>query len=133
MILGNVNRRLRLIIPLRICGPGGESLDKDAVIDTLFDGALTLPESVAVFLRLPYRGPRMLRLGHGRAHAFKSYAATVIWMGERREVLTYAAPGDVTVGLPLLRAHLVMFTLVPGGEVSIWPPSEIQTADVPTR
>ncbi len=55
MIQGTVNARLEAVIRLRVRGPGGAELDFDAVIDTGFSAALTLPPATAAALALRRR------------------------------------------------------------------------------
>jgi predicted aspartyl protease len=125
VIEGTVNGRCHVTVPLRLRGPGGLVVAKDAVVDTLFDRALFIPKALAVFLQMPRRGRRPLILGHNVEVLFETYEATLEWNGTERQAIAYAIPGgDPIIGLELLRRHTLVFTLVPNAPVYLYPPDE---------
>jgi predicted aspartyl protease len=65
MIKGIVNTDYEAVIRLRVQGPGGHERELDAVIDTGFNGFLTLPPLLVNELGL-------VRLSRGRALLAKS-------------------------------------------------------------
>ena len=52
MITGSVNANYEAIIHLSVRGPGGQEREVDAVIDTGFNGFLTLPPALVTALDL---------------------------------------------------------------------------------
>lgn len=52
MISGVVTGDRQAVIPLKVRGPTGQEQEIEAVIDTGFDGCLSLPSSVIVSLGL---------------------------------------------------------------------------------
>ena len=54
MIEGFVNANREAIVPLSLRGPEGQTREVNAVIDTGYSGALTLPHALVAELELPY-------------------------------------------------------------------------------
>ncbi|HLA64539.1 MAG TPA: hypothetical protein VK610_08920, partial [Rhodothermales bacterium] len=55
MIQGVVNDRLEPILALRVRGPSGSEEEVEAVLDTGFDGALSLPTEIIERLGLEWQ------------------------------------------------------------------------------
>ena len=56
VIEGTVNAFCELVVPLSLRGATGQTLEVEAVIDTGYNGLLTLPSSTVTELGLPRRG-----------------------------------------------------------------------------
>ena len=54
MIEGTVNASREAVVPLTVASPAGRMQPIDAVIDTGFNGFLTLPAALVSELRLPF-------------------------------------------------------------------------------
>ena len=121
MIRGKVNARHEAHIPLRVRGPGGSELDVDAVVDSGFTGALTLPAATVAALGLIRRSGGRAVLADGSVRPFDQYSAEVEWAGAWRAVLVSAVSDEVLVGLRLLAGHELRIEVVPGGVVEIKP------------
>jgi clan AA aspartic protease len=95
----------------------------DAVLDTGFNGFLTLPSHVVRTLRLPFVGHRRATLGDGSIAVLDLYLATVLWHEQEREVLVLQADGGPLVGMALLYGSRVVLHIVDDGDVLIepWP------------
>lgn len=57
MIEGVVNAAYEAVVTLILHGPGGRTREIEAVIDTGYNGFLTLPAALVAELRLPFLGP----------------------------------------------------------------------------
>lgn len=119
MIRGAVNTNNELVIPLRVRGPVGNVLALEAVIDTGFNGSMTLPPSVVAALGLAYRAGRPTQLGDGTSRVLDTYDAEVEWDG-------FWIAGTVTetgtvplVGTRLLAGHEMYVEFRSGGAVDI--------------
>jgi predicted aspartyl protease len=79
MITGVVTADHQAIIRLSVRGPTGQEQGIDAIIDTGFDGWLSLPSSLIVLLSLVWRQRGRALLADGRESVFDIYEGTVIW------------------------------------------------------
>lgn len=119
MILGTLNRRSEAIVPLRLRGPTGAELDVDAVLDSGFSGALTLPPAKVAVLGLRWRSEIDSVLADGTVVRFDCYDVEVDWDGVWRPVIVSAVGNETLLGMRLLADHVVRFEVVPGGFVEI--------------
>lgn len=121
VVVGAVSAGREAVVPLTLLGPGDppRRVDVGAVVDTGFDGALTLPPPIVAELGLPLRGSRPAFVADGRRTFMDLHRAGVIW-GERvRVVPVLAAPGKPLVGMRLLRGHELRVEVTDGGAVEV--------------
>jgi clan AA aspartic protease len=88
VIVGVVNSAREAIIPLRVRGPTGQERDVDAIIDTGFDGFLTLPPAAIAALGLAWLSRGLATLADGNPTFYDVYEATVIWDGRSITIRT---------------------------------------------
>ncbi len=119
MIEGFVNANLEAVVTLPLQGPAGQTREVDAVIDTGFNGYLTLPPTLAADLGLPVVGDGEAVLADGSEAAFDVYGVTVLWDDESRHIETGAVGVDPLVGMALLRSHNLNIDVEDGGRVVI--------------
>ena len=91
MIEGTVNAAYEAVVRLTIQGPTGAAREIDAVIDTGFNGFLTLPPELVAELSLPLEGIGRATLGDGSEATFPFYDVGVLWDGQMRNGLADAA------------------------------------------
>ena len=121
MIVGSVNVYGEAVVRLRLAGPEGQAQDVEAVVDTGFNGSLTLPPSIIAALGLPFRRSGRALLADGREALFDVHEAFVDWEGQSRRVAVDAAETDPLLGMALLRGCELKVQVVPGGGVFISP------------
>ncbi|SRR6266545_3014836 len=119
MITGKVTAELEEIIELKVNGSGAPPRQVEAVIDTGFNGYLTLPNRVVGLLNLPPAGNRSATLGDGSAVILDAFLATVSWHEHDRDVLVLEAEGGAVVGMSLLRGSRLSMEVVEDGDVAI--------------
>ena len=119
MIEGFVNANLEAVVTLPLQGPGGRTREVNAVIDTGFNGYLTLPPMLVADLGLPVVGDGEAVLADGSEAVFDVYAVTVVWNGQLRHVETGAVGVDPLVGMSLLDSHNLSIDVREGGRVAI--------------
>ena len=121
MIIGTVRANLNAAIDLTIIGPGGQQIDTEGVIDTGFNGHLTLTEEEISTLNLPSAGRRRIMLGDGSEHLTDVYDASVKWDGQVRDVLVESAEVQPLLGMALMRGYNLHIEVVEGGSVALEP------------
>ncbi len=119
MILGVVNAHSEATIRLPVRDTAGHEHEIEAVLDTGFNGSLTLPPAIIAALGLPWRTRSLVILANGTDDLCDIYTATVIWDGRARHILVESADTDPLVGMALLYGHDVHMQVVEGGSVSI--------------
>jgi clan AA aspartic protease len=122
MMTGVVNANLEAMLRLTVFGPGGQVQDVETLIDTGFNGFLTLPPALIAVLGLPWLGYRQVRIADGNQHLFDVYSAAVLWHGQSRAVEVEAVDAQPLLGMDLLQTCELRIQVVPGGPVMITPP-----------
>jgi predicted aspartyl protease len=82
MIAGIVNGDFEPIIPLSIYSVTGQIYTQDVIVDTGFNGWLSLPPSIISQLGLIWKRRGRAILGDGSECIFNVYEAVVLWDGE---------------------------------------------------
>ncbi len=121
MILGVVNPSREATIRLQVSGPGCVPQEVEAVIDTGFDGWMSLPPAVIAVLALPWRTRGRAILANGSEDEFDVHSGSVLWNGVPRRIPIEAADTDPLVGMSLLYGSDLMIRGVDGGRVQIEP------------
>ena len=123
MITGRVTAQRDATVRLVVLDSTHQPHDVDTVIDTGFNGFLTLPRVMLQTLQLPLAGNRRVTLGDGSTVVLDLYLATVLWDTQPREVLVLAAEGGSLMGMAMLYGHRVILHVVDNGDVLIdpWP------------
>ena len=121
MIRGRVNARNEAIVTLTLQGPDDQSQDIDVVVDTGFGSFLTLPPAVISELELPYSGFNRVELADGSETSLNYYDITVVWDGQPRNVVVFAADAIPLLGMSLMHGHNLNIDVLEGGGVTIQP------------
>jgi clan AA aspartic protease len=119
IITGHVTAQQHAVIPLTVQDWQGQPETVDAIVDTGFNGFLTLPLPQIARLRFPYEGIAEVILGDGDTVRLDAFAATVLWGGEVRTGLVLAADGLPLIGMGLLSGSRVCLEVTTGGPVTI--------------
>ena len=113
----NAHTEATVRLPVRAAGGGEQEIE--AILDTGFNGSLTLSPAVVAGLGLRWRTRGLVMLANGTEDHCDIDAATVIWDGTPRNILVEAADTDPLVGMALLYGHDVHIQAVEGGSVLI--------------
>lgn len=119
MIVGTVNATREARIPLTLRAPLGGIQEINALIDTGFNGFLTLPPSLIAALGLQRLARGRAVLADGREQLFDIHAVTVLWDGHVIVVEADSAETDPLVGMGLLQGYELSIEIVDGGTVEI--------------
>jgi clan AA aspartic protease len=104
-------------------GPAGTRA-LDAVIDTGFNGKLTLPRNEIVALDLPEATVMEVTLADGRVRDVQMYVATVRLDGHSHDVLIAASPVTPLLGTGLLWGFSLYVEFAADGRVDLHPLAE---------
>jgi clan AA aspartic protease len=119
MIYGVVNLRCEATLPLVVGNSNGQRQLIDTVIDTGFDGFLSLPSGMIMRLGLPWTISNMATLGDGSETLFDFYTGTVIWDGQYRTIDIAESETEPLLGMAMLYGYRLQVDAVEGGIVKI--------------
>jgi clan AA aspartic protease len=119
MITGQVTSAREAIIRVAVRSAGPRETTIEAVIDTGFDGFLTLPAAVVADLALPFAGATRAILGDGSEVSLDAFEAVVLWDRDERQVVTLETGSQALVGMAMLLGSRVELNVVEGGRVAI--------------
>lgn len=118
MITGIV-RDFEPITPLSVCGSDGKVYTQDAIVDTVFDGWLSLPPDLIAQLNLRWKRRGRAILGDGSECVFNVYEATVVWDGTLLTIPVDEADSEPLVGMSLMEGYQLTVQVFEGGQVEL--------------
>lgn len=121
MIVGQVNSDLEALIPIEVYSGSGISQEVVAVIDTGFNGALTLPGDLIRRLGLTWRSRGEVMLADGKLESFDSYTVQINFQGQFRRILVEEVEAAPLVGMVLLKGYELCVEVRNGGQVRLTP------------
>lgn len=119
MITGVVSSRREIQIRLPVCDAAGQLKEVETILDSGFNGTLTLPPELIRLLGLPWRSRGSAYLANGSLEQFDIYLATVTWNGNPRTILVQELDTSPLLGMALLAGHELRARIVAGGKVEI--------------
>lgn len=120
MISGTVTVNGEAIIRLEILGAHGERKEIETILDTGFNGSLTLPGHIIDELHLPEAGSQYVILADGSEVLMEMHLARILWHeGREYEILALRAEGGSLVGMELLHGNRVILDVIENGDVTI--------------
>jgi predicted aspartyl protease len=119
VITGRVTDQPEMIIRVVVRGPAGRDRRVKVVIDTSFDGALTLPLRLITGLKLPWHNQTSVELGDGSPVLSEIYRRTVEGDGRLKRVLVHGAETEPLLGMALLKGHHLDAEIRAGGKIII--------------
>ena len=121
MITGTVSATLDPIVRLTVRGPTGRSRRIRAVVDTGFNGTLTLPSILIAELELPWDRRANAELADGSQVVFDVHKAVVVWNRRRRMIRVDSADSAPLIGMELLHGFELNMKVQRRGRVTIKP------------
>jgi clan AA aspartic protease len=119
MIAGIVNADFEPIIPLSICGSDGKVHTQDAIVDTGFNGWLSLPPDLIAQLNLKWKRRGRAILGDGTECVFNVYEAILVWDGSFLTIPIDEADSEPLVGMSLMEGYQLTVQILEGGHVEL--------------
>ena len=130
MITGWVNEFYEAVIPIHLQDATGNIHEFEAILDTGFNGTLTLPSELITTLKLPWRTRGSAILANGSEGTFDIHVATIVWDGMPRSILVEAVDVNPLVGMRLLAGYDLRLTVSPGGMIQIVPSGATAETDL---
>ncbi len=118
MIIGSV-ANLEASIQIEIKDRVGTLHLLPAVVDTGYNGHLTLPQSDINFHGLASSGKLRGMLADGTVVSLNTYIAEIQWFGTFRKIVVTEAEGGPLVGMALLESSRITLDVIEGGQVII--------------
>lgn len=119
MMHGVVNSRREATFPLVVGNLDGQRQFINTVIDTGFDGFLSLPAETIALLGLSWTISNPATLGDGSEVLFDFYTGTVIWDGRYRTIDIAESETEPLPGMAMLYGYRLQVDNVEGGIVKI--------------
>ena len=119
MIKGRVNESYEATVKLNLLDATGEDREIEAIIDTGYNGYLTLPTALIEVMGLPWQGQNEVLLADGTIRIFDVYDGIMSWNGHERPIYVDAIDTETLVGMGLLRGCGRRVDVVRDGMVTI--------------
>jgi clan AA aspartic protease len=119
MITGIVNAAFEPIITLSVCGSDGKVYTQTAIVDTGFNGWLSLPTDLITQLNLIWKRRGRAILGDGSECVFNVYEAVLVWDGNLLTIPVDEADSEPLVGMSLMEGYQLTVQVFEGGRVEL--------------
>jgi predicted aspartyl protease len=121
MLSGRVTPEREAVLSIAVVGPTGKRELLEAMVDTGYNGFLTLPSWLVAALDLSSAGTARATLGDGSEVSLDLFLATLDWPGDPREVLVLQAEGGVLLGMAAMMGSRLTVDVVDDGAVTVRP------------
>ncbi len=112
-----MNARYEPVISIPLQGPSGLAQEIEAVVDTGYNGYITLPPGLVAELGLTLQSEGWAMLANGSVETFDIYGVTMLWGGQPRHVDADAVGPTPLAGMLLLDRHDLSIQVREGGRV----------------
>jgi len=119
VITGAVNASGEPRIRLFLHGSGGILHEIEAVVDTGFNGFLSLDQPLIGALGLAYERQERTMIANGVIEECAVYSGTVVWDGGDRNALIQSANGGPLLGTALIEGYELRVQMREGGAVTL--------------
>ncbi|MCC5636239.1 clan AA aspartic protease [Nostoc sp. CHAB 5844] len=119
MIIGSVNEYYEPIICIGVCGLNGKIYEQSVIVDTGFNGWLSLPSDFIKMLDLAWKRRGRATLGDGSECVFDIYEAVVVWDKQFITIPIDEAESDPLLGMLLMEGYRLTIDAVENGIVKL--------------
>ncbi len=117
MTLGHVRDGFPRMM-LTLLGPNGP-VNVEFIVDTAFDGELSLPGNILIQLHATYFTDRMSRMADGSLSSCSVYTIELVWDGQPRLTEVVHLDNAPLLGVQLMDSKFLQAEMTDGGEVSL--------------
>jgi clan AA aspartic protease len=121
MMTGIVTAQRNAIPPLTLFDTNSHEHAFDSVVDTGYNGTLTLPPSVISTLGLRWQRAGSAILADGRVSKFNVYRGSVLWDGQPITIRIDELDADSLVGMSLMYGYELVLPVLDGAIFTIRP------------
>ncbi len=119
MIRGRVDFTLEAVVVVPVRDSNGQFRPVEFIIDTGFDGYLSLPLERIQQLEGEPAGKIGVTFGNGQTEEWNSWLCRILWHDRPREVAVFESRGDALIGMALLEHSAVSIQVRTDGAVVI--------------
>ena len=119
MIRGTVFPNRQALLAVALLDTAGQFQPFEFVLDTGFDGDLSLPAQTIQTLVAVRLSPSIIELADGSRTTAHTWEATALWDGERRTVSIMESEGDPLLGMSLLWGNHISLAAEAFGDLVI--------------
>jgi clan AA aspartic protease len=119
MIRGAVNAEFEPLVPLSMRRADGKVFTQDAIVDTGFNGWISLPPDLITQLNLSWKRRGRAILGDGSECVFDVYETVVIWDETLLTVPVDEADSEPLIGMSLMESYQLTMQILNGGYVEL--------------
>jgi clan AA aspartic protease len=119
MITGIVNEEFEPIISISLRDADGNIYTQDAIVDTGFNGWLSLPPYLIDRLNLNWKRRGRAILGDGSECVFNVYEAMIFWDGNLLTIPVDEADSEPLVGMSLMEGYQLVVQVFEGGSIEL--------------
>lgn len=119
MITGYVNQHLEPIVAVDLVDDNGFRWRREVIIDTGFNGDLTLPSEFIHQLGLTLVGLAGATLADGQMVVTNQYQATAVWDGQHLTVDVLESTNQLLLGTSMVEGRTLTVQMWEGGDVVI--------------
>jgi clan AA aspartic protease len=118
-MIGSVTEALEAMLRIEVHDSNSHVHEVEAIIDTGFNGYLTLSSKLIAALGLPWLFRQQGQLADDSIQVFDVYKATVVWDSVQRVIEVEAVDAHPLIGMGLLEDYCLTVDVRKGGKVSI--------------
>ncbi len=119
MISGSVNARREAVLNVALLDANSNEHPSDAVVDTGFDGWISLPPNLVATLGLRWRRFGRALLADGSESLFVVYEATAMWDGRAIRIPVYEMDAEPLVGMSLMYGYELVLPILNGATFTL--------------
>ena len=119
MIRGRIGQNRQPRLTVQIADANGTLHPVEFILDTGYNGWLTLPHDLISQLGLTIRRTRTVSLADGRSVVLRTFTATVLWHGQPSNVYVIESESEPLLGMSMLWGSKLTLEAQEGGEVTI--------------
>jgi len=121
MMTGTVTARCEAVLPLTLRDAQGQDQAHNVLVDTGYNGWLTLPPAVISALGLRWQRYGRAILADGSEAVFNIYEGIILWDGQPLMIDIDEIDADALMGMSLMRGYELVLPVAVGATFTLRP------------